>query len=68
MVCECCYHKCRFRELIDYCAGRDLVLKRSQEKSKERHSADNDLETDNYKIRDNIHVDDEKELEDFASP
>ena len=76
VVCECCYHKCRFRELTDYCAnsGDRMTFdfqKRSQnskliDRGNSDHSGNTDHEHTNYKTVDNI--DDEQELDKFTPP
>ena len=77
MVCECCYHKCRFRELTDYCAngaGRmtfDFFKKRSQNKDSvesdsDIHSGYIDKIPSNDKTVNNIEK--EKDLDQFTPP
>lgn len=72
VVCECCYHKCRFRELTDYCAdgdGRmtlDWLRKRSHKRANPLINSAGSYRADFYPSRD--HIDALESVEDNASP
>lgn len=78
VVCECCYHKCRFRELTDYCAnggGRmtfDFFKKRSHNSdaidsgNSDDYSGKINQARRNGKTENNI--DNERDLDKFTPP
>ena len=78
VVCECCYHKCRFRELTDYCAnggGRmtfDFFKKRSQNSDVIVSGNSDDYSGNIHQPRRNDNtennIDNERDLDKFTPP